>query len=113
MEVQTFSHVNFLIAIDYIQYYRVLATNTVYRLVNKGYNIMNSMKMAFISYHIQARQDELNAEKEELEIRQVELQSEHDKESEANRKILKKYKKMMKKKKKLELALEIIGSDSD
>merc|ERR1712126_553661 len=45
-----------------------------------------------------ARQDELNAEKEELEIRQVELQSEHDKESEANRKILKKYKKMMKKK---------------
>merc|ERR1712212_219034 len=60
-----------------------------------------------------ARQDELNAEKEELEIRQVELQSEHDKESEANRKILKKYKKMMKKKKKLELALEIIGSDSD
>merc|ERR1711893_81401 len=60
-----------------------------------------------------ARQDELNAEKEELEIRQVELQSEHDKESEANRKILKKYKKMMKKKKKLELALEIIASDSD
>jgi len=55
----------------------------------------------------------LNAEKEELEIRQVELQSEHDKESEANRKILKKYKKMMKKKKKLELALEIIASDSD
>jgi len=50
-----------------------------------------------------ARQDELNAEKEELEIRQVELQSEHDKESEANRKILKKYKKMMKKKKKLKL----------
>merc|ERR1711970_910462 len=59
------------------------------------------------------RHDELSAEKEELEIRKVELQSEHDLESEANRKILKKYKKMMKKKKKLELALEIIASDSD
>ena len=78
----------------------------------KGY-IQYEQSECGISHGIQARQDELNAEKEELEIRQVELQSEHDKESEANRKILKKYKKMMKKKKKLELALEIIASDSD
>merc|ERR1712110_173412 len=57
--------------------------------------------------------DALNAEKVELELRQTELESIHDAEDKAHRKLLKKYKKLIKKKKKLELALEIIMTDSD
>merc|ERR1711929_54422 len=59
------------------------------------------------------RRDALNEEKEELELRKTELESILDLEKAANHKLLKKYKKMMKKKKKLELALEILASDSD
>ena len=46
-------------------------------------------------------------------MRKMELQSELDKEKSEGEIIGEKYKKMLKKKKKLELALEIIGSDSD
>ena len=61
----------------------------------------------------QERRDGLVAEKEELEIRKTELESVLDLEQAANKKLRKKFKKLMKKKKKLELALEILASDSD